>query len=124
MRLATTTTVQRQKPVCLLQRSLASFSQRQELEADAIGVRTIGQAGYDPFAAGRFLGAMGQYAAYRAALTQPALRPEFLSSHPTTPERIEFAERAVEGEFDILDMAAFTFRGKCAACGDYEGHEG
>jgi predicted Zn-dependent protease len=76
------------------QRSLATFSQRQELEADAIGVKTIGQAGYDPFAAGRFLGAMGQYSQYRTALTMPAQQPEFLSSHPTTPQRIEFAERA------------------------------
>src|SRR5665213_2796193 len=40
------------------QRTLASFSRQQELEADAIGIRTIGKAGYDPYAAARFLAAM------------------------------------------------------------------
>ena len=43
------------------QRSLASFSRQQELEADAIGVKTIGRAGYDPFAAARFLAAMARF---------------------------------------------------------------
>lgn len=76
------------------QRTLASFSQQQELEADAIGVRTIGKAGYDPFAASRFLSTMASYADYRAALTMRDKRPEFLSSHPSTPQRVEFAERA------------------------------
>jgi predicted Zn-dependent protease len=76
------------------QRSLASFSRQQELEADAIGVRTIGRAGYDPFAAARFLTAMGSFAAYRSATTVDDKRQEFLASHPTTPERIDFAVRA------------------------------
>jgi predicted Zn-dependent protease len=76
------------------QRSLASFSRQQELEADAIGVRTIGRAGYDPFAAARFLTAMGRFAAYRSAVALDENRPEFLASHPTTPERIDFAVRA------------------------------
>ena len=75
-------------------RSLATFSRRQELEADAIGVGTIGRAGYDPFAAARFLDAMGEYADYRSALTLRDRRPDFLSSHPTTPDRISFADRA------------------------------
>ena len=75
-------------------RSLATFSRRQELEADAIGVGTIGRAGYDPFAAARFLSAMGEYADYRTALTLRDQRPDFLSSHPTTPDRISFAEQA------------------------------
>src|ERR1041384_4508264 len=34
---------------------LAQFSRNQELEADAIGIRSIGRAGYDPYAASRFL---------------------------------------------------------------------
>lgn len=76
------------------QRSLASFSRQQELEADAIGVKTIGRAGYDPFAAARFLTAMGRFAAYRSAVALDEKRPEFLASHPTTPERIDFAVRA------------------------------
>jgi predicted Zn-dependent protease len=77
------------------QRSLAGFSRQQELEADVIGVRTIGRAGYDPFAASRFLTAMGRFAGYRsAAAGMSDKRPEFLASHPTTPERFDFAVRA------------------------------
>ena len=76
------------------QRTLASFSQQQELEADAIGVRTIGKAGYDPFAAARFLSTMAAYSDYRASLTMRDKRPDFLSSHPSTPQRVDFAERA------------------------------
>ena len=68
--------------------SLAQFSQNQELEADQIGVRTIGRAGYDPFAAARFLDTMERF-------TAPGDRgqPSFLSSHPTTPARVQAATR-------------------------------
>jgi predicted Zn-dependent protease len=77
------------------QRSLAGFSRQQELEADAIGVKTIGKAGYDPFAAARFLTAMSRFAAYRTAAGGiQDKRPDFLASHPSTPERIDFAVRA------------------------------
>jgi len=77
------------------QRSLASFSRQQELEADVIGVKTIGRAGYDPFAASRFLTSMNRFAAYRlAAGGGGGKRPEFLTSHPSTPERYDFAVRA------------------------------
>lgn len=77
------------------QRSLASFSRQQELEADAMGVKTVGRAGYDPFAAARFLTTMARFANYRtssAASMEKA--PDFLASHPSTPERVEFATRA------------------------------
>lgn len=76
------------------QRTLASFSQQQELEADAMGVKTIGKAGYDPFAAARFLTTMAQYADFKSSLTLRDKRPDFLSSHPSTPQRVDFAERA------------------------------
>ena len=77
------------------QRSLASFSRQQEFEADAIGVRTIGRAGYDPFAAARFLEKMSRYAAYKAgAAASLEEAPDFLSSHPSTPQRVDFATRA------------------------------
>ncbi len=76
------------------QRSLASFSRQQELEADAMGVKTIGRAGYDPFAAARFLTTMAQYARYKTAAPTMEKRPDFLASHPSTPERVEFASRA------------------------------
>ena len=79
------------------QRTLASFSRAQELEADAIGIGTVAKAGYDPSAAARFLAAMARFAQYSAAngVAQDK-QPEFLASHPTTPERIEQANRAAK----------------------------
>jgi predicted Zn-dependent protease len=73
--------------------SLATFSRGQELEADAIGVGNSSRAGYDPFGASRFLTAMGRYAALRGKNPdQQAIdRLDFLSSHPSTPERISIA---------------------------------
>ncbi len=74
--------------------SLARFSQVQELEADAIGIKTLGKAGFDPFAASRFLSSMARYADYRAQRPNAASnRPDFLATHPSTPERIDFAIR-------------------------------
>lgn len=70
--------------------SLASFSRLQEFEADKIGVRTIGNAGYDPYGAARFLTSLGRSVALRATLfgqSQPD-RQDLMSSHPSTPERI------------------------------------
>jgi predicted Zn-dependent protease len=87
------------------QRSLASFSRQQELEADAIGVETLARAGYDPFAASRFLRALAAYATYRASLgAAPDRRPEFLASHPSTPDRITAAETVARG----LGVAGIT----------------
>jgi predicted Zn-dependent protease len=73
--------------------SLATFSRGQELEADAIGVGISARAGYDPYGASRFLTSMGRYAALRGGgANQQALdRLDFMSSHPTTPERISIA---------------------------------
>lgn len=76
------------------QLSLARFSQTQELEADEIGIKTLETAGYDPFAAARFLTSMARYAAWKTALpADTGGVADFLSSHPSTPERIS---RAVE----------------------------
>lgn len=75
--------------------SLASFSRGQELEADAIGVGISSRAGYDPYGASRFLTTMGRYAKLRsAAMGGPQANKEqvdFISSHPSTPERISLA---------------------------------
>ncbi|MGD1887525.1 MAG: M48 family metalloprotease [Cohaesibacteraceae bacterium] len=72
--------------------SLAQFSQNQELEADELGVRTIGRAGYDPFAAARFLETMSRFNALDSLPLDDDV-PSFLSSHPSTPSRIEVATR-------------------------------
>lgn len=75
------------------QLSLARFSQDQELEADTVGVRTLAAAGFDPFAASRFLESMSRYAALQSASSgREGL--DFLSSHPSTPSRIEMAKRS------------------------------
>lgn len=69
--------------------SLARFSQIQELEADRIGIATLTKAGYDPFASPRFLTAMARFAAWKNGLPEDdAGGTDFLSSHPSTPERI------------------------------------
>jgi len=74
--------------------SLAAFSQAQELSADKEGVKIAGQAGYDPHAAARFLGLMAQFAAYKS---KSQSGDDFLSSHPSTPDRIELAVKAARG---------------------------
>ncbi|MBE7732971.1 M48 family metalloprotease [Devosia faecipullorum] len=69
--------------------SLAAFSQNQELEADREGIKFAGKAGYDSQAAARFLGVMSRFAAFSAGKSQGD--DGFLSSHPSTPSRIETA---------------------------------
>jgi predicted Zn-dependent protease len=74
---------------------LASFSRGQELEADGIGVGIASRAGYDPFGAVRFLTSMGRNAELKAPPGQSHIdprSPDFLSSHPATPERIKNAQ--------------------------------
>ncbi len=70
--------------------ALASFSRAQEFEADAIGVGIAARAGYDPYGAVRFLTAMEHNSELKPEQTgaiNPSA-PDFLSSHPATPERI------------------------------------
>lgn len=69
--------------------SLAAFSQQQELAADKEGILTSGRAGYDPHAAARFLGAMGRFAHFSAGDVDQ--QGDFLSSHPSTPDRVQKA---------------------------------
>jgi predicted Zn-dependent protease len=76
---------------------LAQFSRQQEFEADQIGIKTIGQAGYDPYAASRFLGSLGRWTALRASLLGENAnvgKPDMMSTHPSTPERV--AQAVVE----------------------------
>jgi len=73
--------------------ALASFSRAQEFEADAIGIGIASRAGYDPYGAVRFLTSMEHNSELKP---QPSgaidpRAPDFLSSHPATPERISNA---------------------------------
>ena len=82
-----------QKALARSKLRLAAFSRQQELQADVIGVRMLGRAGFDPYAAPRFLQSMEAYSRYRAgeADNDPSL--DFLSSHPDAPKRLELAIR-------------------------------
>jgi predicted Zn-dependent protease len=75
--------------------ALASFSRAQEFEADGIGVGIAARAGYDPHGAVRFLTSMGRNAELRSNPGQSHIdprAPDFLSSHPATPDRIKNAQ--------------------------------
>jgi predicted Zn-dependent protease len=75
--------------------ALASFSRAQEFEADGIGVGIAARAGYDPYGAVRFLTSMGRNADLKSNTSQSHIdprAPDFLSSHPATPERIKNAQ--------------------------------
>jgi predicted Zn-dependent protease len=72
---------------------LAAFSRQQELQADVIGVRTLGEAGYDPYAAARFLDSMAAYSHFTSVDPDADQSLDFLSSHPNAPQRVELARR-------------------------------
>jgi predicted Zn-dependent protease len=72
--------------------ALASFSRAQEFEADAIGIGVASRAGYDAYGAVRFLTSMEHNSELKPRQTGNTpidpRAPDFLSSHPATPERI------------------------------------
>ena len=72
---------------------MAQFSRNQELEADVVGIRASGQAGFDPYAAARFLKAMADYSNLRSVSGASDASLDFLATHPNTPQRIELALR-------------------------------
>ena len=72
---------------------LAAFSRQQELQADVIGVRTLGEARYDPYAAARFLDSMARYSHFTSVDPDADQSLDFLSSHPNAPQRVELARR-------------------------------
>jgi predicted Zn-dependent protease len=76
--------------------AIARFSREQEFAADQIGIKTIARAGYDPYGAARFLTALGEWSAFRASVSGggSADRPDMMSTHPSTPERIAQASEA------------------------------
>ncbi|MAU95093.1 MAG: metalloprotease [Fulvimarina sp.] len=78
--------------------SLAQFSRQQELQADALGIKHIARAGYDPFAAARFLEAMDSYSKMRNAFQATDPNLDFLASHPSAPQRITLAGQLARSE--------------------------
>lgn len=75
------------------QMRLAEFSQEQELQADAVGIRMLGNAGYDAHGAARFLETMQGHQALQSRVASRLADISFISSHPTTPRRIELARQ-------------------------------
>ena len=74
--------------------ALAGFSRAQEFEADAIGIGVAARAGYDPYGAVRFLTSMEHNSELKPQQNGNPINPrapDFLSSHPATPERISNA---------------------------------
>ena len=103
---------------------LASFSRAQEFEADAIGIGIADRAGYDPYGAARFLTAMEHNSALKreqAAAINPAA-PDFLSSHPSTPERVTQAiANARQYKPPASDSAQQREEARDAYLGDLDG---
>ncbi len=72
--------------------SLAAFSRNQELQADVIGVRMLGEAGYDPYAAARFLESMNANQHFSSVDPDTDSSLDFLASHPNAPQRVQLAK--------------------------------
>lgn len=75
------------------QLKLADFSKDQELQADAIGIRMLGNAGFDAHGSSRFLETMQAFQSLNSAESEQFNSDVFLSSHPTTPKRISLAKQ-------------------------------
>jgi predicted Zn-dependent protease len=90
-------------------RTIASYSRQQEFEADRTGIEVIARAGYDPFAAARFLTALSRSSQMRAELIgqKGGGAPDILATHPSTPERVAAALQIARqfGAPGVGDMA-------------------
>jgi predicted Zn-dependent protease len=103
--------------------ALASFSRAQEFQADAIGVAIAAHAGYDPYGAVRFLTAMehnSQLKPEQTSAINPAA-PDFLSSHPATPERIANAVATARQYRAPADTGQNFVQAKAAYLADING---
>ncbi|MDP1027980.1 M48 family metalloprotease [Sphingomonas sp. KR1UV-12] len=71
------------------------YGRDQEYQADALGVRYITAAGYDPYAAANMLGALGASTALaaRAAGSDANAVPTWASTHPNSADRVRRAEQ-------------------------------
>jgi predicted Zn-dependent protease len=76
------------------------YSRKQEYEADDLGVRYLAAAGYDPYAAGDMLAALGrneEYMSRTRGRDEARAIPEWARTHPLAGNRVErAAARAAE----------------------------
>ncbi len=73
------------------------YSRTQEYEADDLGIRYLAAAGYDPYAAGDMLDALGrheQYMGRNRGHDEARAIPEWARTHPLAGNRVERAARA------------------------------
>jgi predicted Zn-dependent protease len=77
---------------------IAQYSRRQELEADALGIKAAAAADYDPRAALSFLSAMERDQALNTELLrrgEDGAESDYMQAHPPTPQRIAEARGVV-----------------------------
>jgi predicted Zn-dependent protease len=79
-----------------------SYSRDQEFEADQLGIRYLGAAGYDPAAMASFLATLQAEDAYRrrtqgGGTDEASFLGDWFRSHPRTPERVARAVEATSG---------------------------
>ncbi|HEX8225532.1 MAG TPA: M48 family metalloprotease [Allosphingosinicella sp.] len=80
----------------LTQGVVLSYSRKQELEADDLGVRYIAAAGYDPTASASFLNSLGAASALDARAVgrnDERSTPSWARSHPLSADRVTRATR-------------------------------
>lgn len=84
---------------------VANYSREQEYEADQLGVKYLGLAGYPRDAMADFLKRMEAQTKYMAAVTGNSGGGsfDFFASHPQTEDRIDRAEASAAANADNLD---------------------
>lgn len=89
-----------------------SFSRSQELEADALGIRYLNQAGYDPKAMGTVLASLAQQNSLDARLQgrDNASLPEWASTHPDPASRVQEALTMAQGGTGVTNRDTFLTR--------------
>src|SRR5688500_16234370 len=89
------------------------YSRKQEYEADDLGVRYLGAAGYDPYATGDMLDALGRHEQYMARTRgrdEARAIPEWARTHPLAGNRVERAGQAAaatgiaDGQLPALEL--------------------
>lgn len=78
---------------------LLGYSRDQEYQSDSKGISLMDRAGYDPFAMGDFLAAMGAQSALNARIAGKGYDPnrvDYFSTHPNTADRVARAHRIAQ----------------------------
>lgn len=84
---------------------MSSYSRDQESQADMLGIRYLDRAGYDTFAMGDFLDAMGQYTDTESRVKgEDEQEFSYFSSHPKTADRVARAAQEA-GRYPKRDAA-------------------